>query len=297
MPKKHVVKTYSIDELQPQARKEAIERVRERAFDHDDSEHLTEEFQRLLEEKGFNDPEASWSLGYCQGDGVCFKGMVDVAKVIQQNKLKQFKPLIVAAKLDLISAKVHHDGSRYCHWNSMTVELEFRGDVQDLLPHDLLHEWNEWSFERRSLYSAWGHEKWQVQERNLVPVRDWERRMEAWKKSGRSSRDWSPRQYSEFRNPGPKPMPGTEPEPPEPVFPMPEHLAAAIQAVEPKWKEIEALIPQFETWLEQWIKDVSKELEKIGYEEIEYRRSDEAIADSFRERDKQFLEDGEEFKR
>lgn len=296
MPKKRVVKTYSIDELNSEAREAAIARRRDNAFDQDDADSLTRLFQELLEEKGFNDPKANWSLGYCQGDGVCFKGNIDVAKVIELNKLKQFKPLVAAAKLDLISARVHHEGSRYCHWNSMTVELELRGDVQDLLPRDLLHEWNDWSYERRRIMASWGHEKWAVHERNMAPVRDWERRQEAWNKSGRSSRDWSPRRYSEFRNPGPKPMPGTEPEPPEPVIPIPEHLAAAIRELEPKWKAIEAMIPQFEEWLENWIKDVSKELEKIGYAEIEYRRSDEAIADSFRDNDRQFLEDGEEFK-
>lgn len=295
MPKKRVVKTYSIDELGPEARDAAIASRRDNAFDQADADALTKDFQERLEEKGFEDPKANWSLGYCQGDGVCFKGIVDVAKVIQQNKLGQFKPLMAPAKLGLISAKVHHEGSRYCHWNSMTVELELHGDVQDLLPKDLHDEWREWSFERRRIMSAWGHEKWAVHERNMAPVRDWERRIETWRKSGGTSRDWSPRRYSEFRNPGPKPMPGTEPEPTEPVFPMPDHLQAAIADLDPKWKAIEALITPFEEWLENWIKGVSKELEKVGYEEIEYRRSDDAIADYFRDRDTQFLEDGEEF--
>lgn len=295
MPKKRVVKTYSIDELGPEAREAAIARRRDDAFDHADAAALTKEFQERLEEKGFDNPTANWSLGYCQGDGVCFKGTVDVGKVIQQNKLERFKPLLAPAKLGLISAKVHNEDSRYCHWNSMTVELELRGDVEDLLPQDLRSEWNEWYFENRSIMSAWGHEKWAVHERNMAPVRDWERRLEAWRKSGGTSRDWSPRRYSEFRNPGPKPMPGTEPEPPMPVFPMPEHLQTAIAGLEGRWKAIEALITPFEEWLENWIKDVSKELEKIGYAEIEYRSSDEAIANSFRDRDTQFLEDGEEF--
>lgn len=296
MPKKRVVKTYSIDELGPEAREAAIARRRENAFTHADADTLTDDFQEQLEEKGLQDPKANWSLGYCQGDGVCFKGTVDVAKVVQQNKLSQFKPLVAAEKLNLISAKVHHDDSRYCHWNSMTVELELGGDVPDLLPKDLHEEWSEWWHEHRRIMSRWGHEKWAVNERNMAPIRDWERRLEAWRKSGGTSRDWSPRRSSQFRNPGEKPMPGTEPEPPQPVFPMPEHLQAALAGLDQKWKAIEALMTPFEEWLEQWVKDVSKELEKLGYEEIEYRRSDEAIAERFRNRDAQFLEDGEEFK-
>jgi hypothetical protein len=48
-----------------------------------DSEQLTEFFkQELAEEWGIDEAELSWSLGYCQGDGVSFKAVVDIDKVI-----------------------------------------------------------------------------------------------------------------------------------------------------------------------------------------------------------------------
>lgn len=294
MPKKRTVTTFSIDELSPEARTRAIDRIRHEAFDDSDAHMLTEEFEQQLEEKGIDNPKANWSLGYCQGDGVCFKGTIDSVKVIKENKLKEFKPLLPAAQLGLLSGRIHHEGTRSCHWNSMTVDLELRGSVEDLLPRDLLERYRYWEMERRSVFSRWGSERYNVQQRNMQPIRDWERHVEEWKRRDINVKDWSPRD-PRFKPPGPKPPIGTEQDPPEPVFPMPEDLAAAIAAKQQDWKTIETLTDKYREWLEEWVKNVSRELEKLGYEEIEYRQSDEAIAEYFRNRDAQFLEDGEEF--
>lgn len=76
---------------------------------------------------------------------------------------------------------------------------------------------------------------------------------------------------------------------------MPAHLREAVDQGEARWEAIETLTNEIEEWLIQWVKDVSRELEKIGYAEIEYRQSDESIIESFNANEKQFLEDGEEF--
>lgn len=52
------------------------------------------------------------------------------------------------------------------------------------------------------------------------------------------------------------------------------------------------LIVEFEEYLTQDVKDISRELEKIGYAEIEYRESEESVADTFEANYYEFTEDG-----
>lgn len=294
MPKKIAAKTYPIDELSPEVREAVMVRLRERAFDETHVQWLSEDFENTLEEKGIDGADVNWSLGYCQGDGVCFKGTIDSAKVIQSNKLKEFKPLLPAAKLGLLYGRIHHDDTRSCHSNSMTVELELRGDATDLLPRDLLEIYQEWKLEYNSLSARWGRERYEVQERNLRARRVWQERVENWEKvRGRTVKDWSPRPGDPFHPPGAEPAHGSEQMPPEPVFPMPEDLRAAIASFDEKWKTMESLTDKYREWLARWVQQVSKELEKSGYEEIEYRQSDEAIIEELKANDARFTEDGD----
>lgn len=54
----------------------------------------------------------------------------------------------------------------------------------------------------------------------------------------------------------------------------------------------ETLIREFQEHIQDHVKKVSRELEKIGYGEIEYRTGDEAIAEFFEANEYEFLEDG-----
>jgi len=295
VPKKRKIITYTIDELSPETRKRAIESFRPHAFDDDDASMLTEEFERILSEKAIMNAKANWSLGYCQGDGVCFSGNVDIPEVIGMNKLTQFAALEQIAQNDELSARIHHKNSRYCHWNSMTVEMELRGDPSSLFTRDVRHEMREWEYQKTQALELYRREWAAVKERNLAPLRGYERLKQEWKrKGGLGPHDWSPR----FRDPGPwPPMPLTEPYPPEPVFPRPPELQVAFDQAEEKWKEVETLTNTFEKWLEEWVKGVSRELEEIGYAEIEHRGSDETIIEFFNGNEWKFLEDGTRWKK
>jgi hypothetical protein len=55
---------------------------------------------------------------------------------------------------------------------------------------------------------------------------------------------------------------------------------------------MEAKLPQLEEDVKEWVEDMSRELEKQGYEEIEYRSSDEVIAETLRANGREFDEDG-----
>jgi hypothetical protein len=295
VPKKRKIVTYTIDELSPKARDKAIADFRSDAFDDHDATLLTEEFQHILSEKGINNAKVNWSLGYCHGDGVCFSGNVDIPEVIGMNKLTQFAALEQIARNDELSARIHQKDSRDCHWNSMTVETELREDISSLLTREVQREMEEWEHRKTQAWEQYRREWAAVKERNLAPLREYERLKREWvRKGGAGPHDWSPR----FRDPGPwPPKPLTEPYPPEPVFPRPPHLQGALDQAETRWTEIEILRTGFEKWLEEWVKHVSRELEKIGYAEIEYRQSDEAIIEFFNGNEWEFLEDGERWKR
>lgn len=294
MPKKRKIFTYTIDELSPEARARAIEKFREHAFDDHDATMLTEEFQTILGEKGILNAKASWSLGYCQGDGVCFTGNVDIPTVIEINKLEEFKPLVEIANRDDLHARILNEGSRYCHWNSMTVEVELNSVPASLLTPAQALAMGEWEYQKAQAIERYRREWFAVKERNLQPVRDYERAMAEWMKHGGATpQDWSPR----FRHPGMKPPMLDEPYPPEPVFPRPPDLQAAFEAAEARWTGIETLANKFQEWLKEWVQGVSRELEKIGYAEIEYRQSDEAIIEFFNGNEWEFLEDGKRWDR
>ena len=71
-------------ELSEAAKARARDCWREKGWTWDewDSEQLTEFFkQELDEEWGIDEAELSWSLGYCQGDGVSFTASLNLEKV------------------------------------------------------------------------------------------------------------------------------------------------------------------------------------------------------------------------
>lgn len=57
-------------------------------------------------------------------------------------------------------------------------------------------------------------------------------------------------------------------------------------------KAIARLIDEFEAFVEEAVKEFSRGLEKAGYQEIEYKESEEYISDIFEGNDYEFTEDG-----
>lgn len=292
------LRIYSFKELSPKAKKRAVEDVRndpEMTWDQADSEMLTETFEQDLDDHyGLGDGmEANWSLGYSQGDGVCFKGNVDVGKFITTEKIEgRFGPLV-----DRIGVKVTHDG-RYCHWNSMDVEVETYATEEDLARKEDLELIGEWEDERHEKMERWRMEYAKAREESLAPVREWEerkaRREAEWKRfearRGRGPKAWLPGAPAPFDEPKPAPLP--IPLPPEPVIIGPPDVEAARTRVANAWKEFEELVAAFTAHLEDRIKEISREMEKNGYEEIEYHSGDEYITEMLENRDWEYLEDG-----
>lgn len=196
MPREHKIKLYKYDELSDKAKEKAREDWVNKGFgwDNHDSDQLTDTFKELLIEKGFEKGvDVFWSLSSSQGDGVAFKGSIDVPKYIRAGKLtKEFGRLI-----GKVEARVDQRG-RDTHWNSMTVEI-FQDDGGA----------------------------------GSIGPKDW-------------------------------------------------HPGAPTRE----------MVVGFEEYLVQDVKDISRELEKIGYAEMEYKGSDEYLADTFEANEYEFTEDG-----
>lgn len=295
MPKKRQVTLYSIDELSEKARQRAVDDFWEHAFDDTDAATLTEDFTEMLKERGFEEGvKANWSLGYCQGDGVCFEGWVDIPHLIEQEKLEKFKPLVPLAARGILTARVHHEERRYCHKYSMSVDVELRGDVFELMPEELREQEREWQAEVRRRMRAWLDEIHRIDHASAAPIEEWARmRREFETRHKKGPHEWSPR----LRDPGPKPQPLDLPKPPKPEVPMPPALETAMPAYEAEWATLEALVDDFREPLEEWVVKTSADLEKIGYDEIEYRQSKEAILEHFRNNEYEFTKDGERQRR
>lgn len=288
-------KPYKFSELSKRAQETAIEEFRkehdDRLFDQTDASFLTDLFKQDLDDRyglGQN-MEVGWSLGYCQGDGVCFWGPVNVAKFIKTEQI--WKRFGILARV--INTTIKHSG-HYCHYNSMSVETELTGDAYSLLTPPEFKQWE--AFNLRKDHVDWENEgrKALYQRALKDPLYEYERRRKQWEaKRGTGVKAWIP-------DPPPRPPdPGEVPEPPEllPDPVMPKRLERAIEWAEEQWTRIETtLANEFEKYLDERITEISRELEKMGYSEIEYHSSDEYIREELENspsyEDLEFNEDG-----
>lgn len=277
----------TFSELDKRAKERALESFRERSWDYFESDSLTEWFKEELKAKGFVEPEVCWGLSYTQGDGVAFWGSLDIPKTLKANKIKGFAALIPFAQRDVLSAKVTHHGN-YCHWNSMSVEIEFREEEpEDFLPQTLRHEWYDYYERREAAFSAYNRAVYNVQQQIWAPVRRWERRMEEFReKFGGGPNEWMPTRPDESPKPLELPMPE------KPVVTMSRRLQEALVRSKARIDAASGLVKKLEEALKEWVQDTSRELEKAGYAEIEYRSSDEVLIETIEANDYRFDEDG-----
>ncbi len=293
MPRRKTIKVYKFAELDPKVRSKVLDRFREHAFD---AEHISEQFDNILEERGFEKPDVCWSLNYSQGDGVAFSGHVystpffewaikgdDPAyqKRMMESGVEKFLPLQKRC-----SIKVTNSDRRYCHWNSMDVEVNLDVNFVDLVPDGIQDEVLRYLEIKGNLYQTFEREKYVADQARLKPIREWQRRMETW----RLAKERGPKAW--------RPKPGQEPPPadvPEPSFALPEAPPGVLEAIakaEAEWSVLDKLVTSFQEYLEEWVQDVSRELEKLGYEESEYQQADEQIIEMIEANDYEFLENG-----
>lgn len=114
---------YTYEELSDKAKEKARDGWRHSLQGGDPflSDVITDDFKMRLEEVGLP-TDVSWSLGYCQGDGVAFSGYVDLEKYTRIHELRGWGPVE-----DFFEIKIYQVG-RYTHWNSMSYEVNYIGD-------------------------------------------------------------------------------------------------------------------------------------------------------------------------
>lgn len=266
-------------ELSEEAQKRALDKWRNKGWDWDqtDADQLSELFKEILVEKGFlDDVVPNWSLAYCQGDGVCFSGHIDAEKLFQQKGWKKYKHFG-----DRISIKVTHDG-RYCHWNSMSVEISFDApSMEELIPKKMYEQMTDWQVQKAAGIRAYRNQCYQIDKERVKPFTEW---IEFKRGMSNGVLAWVPDPPDDLDIPYPdKPAEIVEP----------ARFVAAREKAEAKVKEMETEINEIEEDVREYVKDVSRELEKMGYEEIEYRGSDEVIIDTIEANDYTFTEDGD----
>lgn len=294
MPRRKTIKVYKFAELDPKVRAKVLDRFREHAFDPD---HISEQFDNILEERGFEKPDVCWSLGHTQGDGVAFSGHVlttpffewalsgdDVAYTVRMKDsgVEKFLPLQKRC-----SIKVANSDRRYCHWNSMDVEVNLDVNFVDLVPREMQDEVLRYLEIKGNLYATFEREKYVAERERDRPILEWRLRMEKWKRTRElGPKEWRPK-------PGPQPPPAEVPEPSFALPDAPPGVPEAITKAEAEWAVLDKLVSSFQEYLEEWVQNVSRELEKLGYDEIEYQEADEQIIEMIEANDYEFLEDGD----
>jgi len=129
-------KTYSFEELSPEAQAKAIEDHRDiNVEDQDWHEGVIDECKVDLEDDGFQDVEIMYSGFWSQGDGASFTGWIPSDNMWRfVNEILGFKyPPVV---LDCLTIQVERNQSRYYHENSVDVEVDYdsREDVIEDFP-------------------------------------------------------------------------------------------------------------------------------------------------------------------
>lgn len=301
MPKKKELLIYEFDELSEKAKEKAIELLVDdgKAWTDSDAESLSETFANdLADHFGLGDMEVCWSLSSSQGDGVAFWGKVNVEKFVETEIERTKSPEVERFRkiVPFVSVKILHSG-RYCHEMSMELESNFHGGPEDLMPDPVGQEYMNWWYDNSAKQRYWSEEKYKITEARRNPVAYWEKQKEKWErkklqpfKGKDSPKAWAPGQ------PGPMPSELNLEMPPQPSQEMPAHLRAALDEAEREWPVIEKTAAEFESYLLERIREISRELEEMGYSEMEYLRTREFMEQRIEDRGWTFLEDGRRYK-
>lgn len=134
MPHEVTITTYSINELEPEARTKAIEQMMDQLRQDMNPNDLTNKFKEKLKTAGLGeDLDVEWSLTHCQGDGVAFYGVLDLDTLLTSEDCKPIHPelrLFKALELPLTCEIVKNEfGYQYSHYNTMRLNLEGTADA------------------------------------------------------------------------------------------------------------------------------------------------------------------------
>ena len=129
------MKTYTISELSPEAKKTAIEGIRnDRGFTEReiDLDWVIENETEDLESLGLENVEISFSGFWSQGDGASFTARVnDIPAFIKTIGIEdEILPKVLAAFEEVYEMRIVRTDSRYFHENTVRFEIEEMDDTE-----------------------------------------------------------------------------------------------------------------------------------------------------------------------
>jgi hypothetical protein len=113
------IKTYKLEELGKEARAKAIQEFGE--TQELELDFFGEDCKNQIEEAGFRDVEVRYSLGYSQGDGLCFEGKVDLKNFLKVHKITSKYRVLLNKE---VSYSLKSKGHQYQHENMVYVESD-----------------------------------------------------------------------------------------------------------------------------------------------------------------------------
>jgi hypothetical protein len=166
----------------------------------------------------------------------------------------------------------------------MSIEMELDAQRPEyLLADEVKSKFDEVYFENNHRTRRYQQAVYEWNQNRMWPIRVWEERMDRMPKG---PMEWTP----DFEKPEPLDIP--KPEEPE-LLPIAANVERALEAAKRKLERFELKFKDLEEDVKEWVEDTSRELEKIGYGEIEYRGSDEAITETLQANEYEYTEDGE----
>lgn len=159
-------KIYKYEELSGKAK----EKVRQNYIDNLDPNDFTYMVIEDLQNMGLSNLRPYYSLGYCQGDGLCLAGHIDFDEITPELKkifcknfilpdYKIFNSLKEYSRIDF-----NHMG-RYYHKNSVEIDIYVDGSFDDKkynshrkLANKLIKNIKEWYFTKCNEYEEQGYE-------------------------------------------------------------------------------------------------------------------------------------------
>ena len=134
-------KSYTFDELSPEAKQNAIDRNRDYSVEGNDWwEPIIEGFTEDLEDIGMTDIKCEFSGFYSQGDGASFTGkVIDNNKFLKSvginlpsvglgNKAPRKFDTVLDSIADNIYISIERYNSRHYHYNTISANVEVDGD-------------------------------------------------------------------------------------------------------------------------------------------------------------------------
>jgi len=133
MVSKREIDVYKFEELSKDAKETVIERMQEQASEYMDMEFFSEYAKNYIEEKGFEDVEVNYSLGYSQGDGFSFTGTAsDNEKFLRNQFGDKFAELATSEYVDDLNISVQRSSSHYSHEKTVSFEVSiYYSDDED----------------------------------------------------------------------------------------------------------------------------------------------------------------------